>query len=268
MTFLHVLIMIVAVIGMIIGLAKQKQGHEWGRPLTVACAVVALLLALSSLLFGGRESAKKMMEMNTTYQLLSGEKVGQYIADEFGSADIAVLLDNNPNTKDFMDGLRKGLGTSANIVKEISPDIAAEQKRMMKEAGIDVEDMTMMTMDPSMMSADMFEDLLNDAGEADVIVSLLGLPYDYLQLDFWRDKDRPNFVAVTIFSVMPPLEVKSMIELGHISTWITTRPDGDFSLEDKPKNMEEAFSNRYILVDKDNLAETVEQYPGLFMEAP
>jgi hypothetical protein len=127
------------------------------------------------------------------------------------------------------------------------------------------EEMYMMPMDPSMMGAGLYDEALAEVGDADVVVSLIGLPYEYLDMDFWRNEDHPKFIAVSIAMPMPLPEVKSMIEVGHIAAWITSNPEGDHALGDVPEDIQEAFDKRFIIVDADNVKSMIDKFPNLFL---
>ena len=274
MNFLGYFIMIVAAIGMVVGITKQKRGVPWGKPLTVICALVALLFALTNLFTGGtntKKLQKQYQEWNTAYQLVAGEMIGQYISDKIGNAEVVVLRDNTDAMDTFIEGMRKGFGDNVTIADEITPDFEAAQREMMIASGMDPATMPeeemamMMPMDPMMMSPDLIDEALEDALDADVVVSLIGLPYEYLDMDFWRNDGHPKFVAVSISMPMPAPEMKSMIEVGHITAWITNNPEGDHTLGDVPEDLQEAFDKRYIIVDGDNVKSMADKFPNLFM---
>ncbi len=278
MSFLGYTIIILAGIGMVVGLIKQKRGIEWGKPLTVVCAVVALLFAMGNLFTGGNEAKKlqaKYQEWNESYNLITGEKIGRYITDKFGSGEVVVLTMGDGNCGTIIEGLRKGLGDGLSIVREVKPDFEAAQREMMKASGMDPAEMPEgeaelmmdpMMMDPMMMSPELIDDALAEVGDADIVVNLVSLPYEYLKMEFWQDKDHPKFIMASTGMGMGLPELKSMIEVGHIAAYLSTNPKGQFDVDAPiPEDLDEAFGTRYILVDKDNVAEMAENYPELFM---
>jgi hypothetical protein len=272
MKILGYVVMIVATIGMVIGFMKQKRGEAIGKPLTVICALVALVFALGNMFSGGMANKKEgrmIREWVAASQLVVGEKIGQYLTDKIGGGTIVILRDNSAAMDTFIEGIRKRIGSNITIAGEVIADLQGAQRDAMEANGIDPADMSeemyMMRMGLSGWgNVDLYNEALAEVGDADVVVSLIGLPFGYRDMDFWHDDDHPKFIASSITNPSPLPEIKSMIEAGHITAWITVNPEAVNSMGNVLEDTPEDIDKRFIIVDADNLKSMVDKFPSLF----
>ena len=270
MTFLIYLVMILGGIGMVFGVVKDKQGYPWARPLTIVCVVVTLLLALTTMMPDRSQQriARQYMEQERRYQEVVGEKVGRMVAEEYTDGEILVVAASEEPSP-YLRGLEKGIGNAVSL-EVVVPDYARYHREMLEAQGIEVDEFEDMDyrMGPEgmemMLSATLMDETIGAARQTpNAIVNLVGLPYDIDEMRFWRRRESPPMIVVSGMGYMGMSNLASRIARGQIAAMVIRRPDVGLELEAIPRNVEEAFNRRYILVTSENLDEVAEQYPEM-----
>jgi len=274
MSLIQVLIMVVAVIGMVVGLAKQKSGAEWGKPVAVACVVVALVTALwSSVRTLGGPSNKGVVDRELTFQRLGGKKLGLYLAEKHAGAKVLILTEprlgsqpDKPNP--LVEGLKEGLGTSLTVAAEVSPEVPADKaKAFAKE--MPMEGMPggaggqgeMMPPLEYWYTAKIFDGLLGKYdGQFDLLVTTIGLPQDAPKSSILKGKSCPK-IAVLNGSIY---DLKGAFKPNMIVAAITYNPKAVYDDKPVPRDLDEAFGKRFLLVTPDNLQQTSTTHPDIF----
>ncbi len=278
------ILMLLAAAGMIFGAVKMKQGFEWGKGLTVACAIIALLLAgahIKSRMGQGRLSSgeiKRLQEREAAFQRIGAEKLASHLAQlaPNGRAVVIRPTDYGYQASDVdnkLAGLRKGFGQQVEIVKIISPEIPPEvlqqiedmKKQYMQETGeTQVPPEFAMGYGPmmDMMDASQFNKLAREIpADTEIVVLLVDFPYDLERMALWTMRNRPKVGGLIN---MPQPKMKAAIKSDFIHAVVLGRPDGDYKSTDVPKAINEAFDRRYLLVTKENVDEVSAQYEGMF----
>ncbi|OPZ31721.1 MAG: hypothetical protein BWZ02_00049 [Lentisphaerae bacterium ADurb.BinA184] len=272
------IVIALAGVGAVLGLIKMKQGVEWGKPLTVACALVALVLAIGSMFRGGGPSQREINDIRKrelAYERISTKKLGTYLAEKFSGGKALVIKSVefmpqqavDPRFEAQMAGLKEGLGEAVEIGAVVSPEIPEEYKKYMESMpkGPEGEDMGYAMMGPmmdTMLQAKDFNKLIKEMPEGtNLIISLIGLPMDLNNLSLWTMKNAPKLVLV---SAMNLPQLQEAIREGYVTAMLTYRPDPDMQDPSIPKDPEAAFNKRYLLVTPENVQELAGQYPMLF----
>lgn len=265
------ILMIAGVIGAIIGVLKDKQGYPWGRPLTIVCVILTLLLAAVTMLPDRSQQrvASQYMEQEQRYQEIAGQKIGRMLAEKYPDGHALVLAPSR-DVGHHQVGLEREIRNRLSM-EVVAFDYRAAYRNMMEEQGIPAEefDESMAYMGPEdvsmMMNAQLMDELIRQAGQTpDVIVNLLGLPYDYENMRFWRTRNHPPMVIASTMGYMGMGDLADRIARGHISALVIRNPEAGFDLDNIPRDIDEAFNKRYILVTPDNVDEISSQYPDLF----
>ncbi len=269
MSFLLYAIMVIAAAGMIFGLVQERRGATWGRPLTIACAVIALLMAVGAMVGGGGGGVDvdKIRKREAAYQKIAAQRMGQYLAENFSGMTALVVKpiefgEPSDAMKAQLEGLEEGLGNQVEIAEIVSPEIPEEFRQMMEQSGADMQGAPIPPMaDMSMLQADSFNAAVDDMlDDVDLVISLVGSPMDMENLSLWQGSDPPK-LAVYGFPQMPG--IKEAIEGGYIVAFVTNRPDPDPEAnKEMPKGLED-FENRYILITPENVRQLTEDYPNL-----
>lgn len=278
-----VILMLAAAGVMVFGLQKSKQGVVWGKPLTIAGAIVALLLALSSLFTGGGPSADKAREIAERYREVRGEKLGQYLAEQFDGQSAVFLMpyqsvENDPQMAVFIKALEEQLENNveitARLVPEPPPEIKKQQEEMRKQMQSMQNDEDADPLPPEGMmygfepfnwfTPEQLDEMLKDhLGKADLLIAISQMPMDVFSADFWRSPDAPKVVLTQD----PVSEYYGAIKADAVVAAITYKPDANYEQKKPPKGVDEAFAQRYLLVTPENVDELDAEYPKLFNKA-
>ncbi len=102
--------------------------------------------------------------------------------------------------------------------------------------------------------------------EANLWISLVGVPADLAETRFWQDADGPRLALF-----LPDLRllggregVRTALESGRLVALVLGRPGAPPESEPMLANHREEFERRYILVTRDTWTSVVEAWPQLF----
>jgi hypothetical protein len=274
MSFIQVVIIVVAVIGMVVGLSKQKAGIEWGKPVAIVCIVVALVVALWSSVrtLGGNNNAG-VVDREITFQKLGGKKLGLYLAEKHAGAKVLILTEpklgsqtGKPNP--LVEGLKEGMGSTLTVVAEASPEVPADKaKAFAKEmpmegtpsGGAATE---MMPPLEYWYTAKIFDALLGKYdGQFDLLVTTIGLPQDAARGSaILKGKSCPK-IAVLNGSIY---DLKAAFKPTMIVAAITYNPKAVYDDKPVPRDLDEAFGKRFLLVTPETLPAVGSANPDIF----
>lgn len=252
--------------GMIVAhLQYKKKGVVWGRPLSGMLGIACLVLALAQIVMIARrpmEHRDRLMKTDLQYAAVAMEYLGTHLGTTF--PDHQILLITRPVTTEFkdtheimMEGFRKGLAGRIPIAAQVEPPRTVAELM----AGGELSDDFVFT-------STQFDQLVKMHPECNLIVSLIGLPKDFLKMALWTmtPEKRPKLVLgfANVF------ELKNAIKTDYISAAMiynsAYRPS---SGETVPDDLTEAFNRRYQLISKGNIDPIAAQNPRLFKpEAP
>lgn len=276
MSLIQIVIMIVAGIGMVVGLAKQKSGAEWGKPVAVVCIIVALIAALWSsakTLTGGSNTG--VVDREIAFQKIGGKKLGLYLAEKHKGAKVLILAEPKlgtqaAKTNPLLEGLKDGLGTAVTVAAEVSPEVPADKakafaKEMPMDGGVAGGPRAMGgEMLPPLeywYTAKVFDALLGKYdGQFDLLVTVIGLPQDARASAILKGKACPK-IAVLNGSIY---DLKGAIKPTMIVAAITYNPKAVYDDKPAPRDIDEAFNKRFLLVTPENLGQIGTTYPDIF----
>lgn len=288
------IIMLVAGGGAIFGLVKMKQGFEWGKTVVITCAVLAIILAgynMKKRMMGDRMSSKEIAQIRAreaAYRKVSGEKLGLELAKKFPGAKAVIIRplafsDIDPNAPEIEDmqntqrlaGLEAGFGDAIEILDVIHPsaseamlaNIEAMKKSYMEQTGEKEmpPDYYMMGMEygDDMMDVDQFNAFTRTIpSDATMVVMLTNFPYDLEKMALWKK----NLTVAGIVTMVSP-KMDAAIEAGYISAVVISNPRGDHTSQNLPKDMDERFNRRFLLVTPENVKAVAEANENLFPKA-
>lgn len=293
MKLLSFALMIVAGVLAVYGLIQDRKGVDWGRPLATVAAAVALVLALFNLFSGeGSENIKKIRASQEQFQEIAGEKMGQHIATNYeGSKVLAIAgVDHEKMAeeygmdfgtgrqpwKNYLVGLKKGLGDRAKLVEVVNLEVPQEVKAMMQQEqerlaqteGTDAMeqipiDMFMLEGDAMIQAKNYNEILAPYVRKVDVIVMLSEMPYDLENLVLWNMQSPPKLALMRGGALS---KLRNAISQDYIVGVVSYRPGYDFEDRAVPKDLEEAFNKRFLLITPDNVEQMASEYEELFPE--
>jgi hypothetical protein len=274
MSIVQIAIMVAAVIGMIVGLSKQKAGAEWGKPLAVVCIIVALVAALWSSVrtLGGKDNSG-VVDREITFQKTGGKKLGMYLAEKYAGAKVLILTEPKLGSQaakenPLVTGLKEGLAGKLTVAAETSPEVPADKAKAFA-AEMPMEGAPGGAGGPGEMmppleywyTAKIFDALLDKySGQFDLLVTTIGLPQDARTSKVLSGKSRPK-IAVLNGSIY---DLKGAFKPDMIVAAITYNPKAQYDDKPVPKNIDEAFAKRFLLVTPETLQQVVSQSPDIF----
>lgn len=278
----------VAVVGMLFGVVKSKQGFGWGRLLAVIGAIATVVLAIVSTQarmnpsrFRQKENAA-LQERELRYQHIAAEMLGRYLAKKFPNSKAVVVkpLENWSPTTDFdnrLAGLKAGFGPTIEVLAVVGPKMPEEVRQHMEEMqsnptaslpGNLPAEVAMMYFGMNSADAGQFNKLfaLLPAG-ANLVVFCTEFPFDLGKLSLWQNK-KMNVAAFgsAVRPVMP--QVRLAIQQGLIDAMVLSRPTYDRKETKAPTELETAFAQRFILVTPESVNKVASRHPQLFSAMP
>ncbi|MCK5803976.1 MAG: hypothetical protein KAI66_14155 [Lentisphaeria bacterium] len=275
MSMLSIGVMVVAVIGMLVGLSKQKAGAAWGKPVAIACIIVALgvaLLNIGQTVTGNDGNTAGVVKAEMYYQKVGGKKLGMYLAEKFPGSKVLVITEptmgaaaSTPNNT--IEGLKEGFGTSITVVDVVSPDIPKELKGKFSAemppaemaGGEGMEEML-----PPLeywFTGPVLDKLLGKyEGKFDMVVTTIGLPQNGLKncKKLWKVKPK---VAIANGSIY---EYKGLFLQKYIAAAVTYNPGAKYDDDTPPKDLDAAFDKRFLLVTMENVNDIAAKHGDIF----
>jgi len=274
-----IVIMVIAAIGMFFGLAKQKQGKLWGRPMAVVCAIVALLCALSHIVSSRSPSMATVLDREMGYQKISGQKLGMLLAEKHNGAKAIIIVQpslskdaaSRPNA--VVEGIKEGLGSKVTVVAEVAPTIPESAKKQFmtemppppgQEGGPGAPGGDPAEVVPPMefwFTAELFDALVAKyKGQIDMVITTIGLPQEPGAMTFWNLQPRPK-LAITGGSVY---KLKKAIKSGAVVAAVTYNPKAVYDEKPPPSDLDKAFDKRFLLITPENLDKIAAEYGEVF----
>lgn len=156
-------------------------------------------------------------------------------------------------------GLPSGLKLGAVAYPNLKPEAVADPHAALEG----VETTTPLSY---LVSADAFDLLRGEHPDCGVFVSLIGLPADLGRVQCWTSNGPPRFaLLLPDLRILGGLDaVRSALGRDKLAAMVLPRPDApgaDVPLRGPWKTQ---FEQRFVLVNRDTLDETVRRYPALF----
>ncbi|MFA6814973.1 MAG: hypothetical protein WCS73_01590 [Lentisphaeria bacterium] len=268
---IRVVIMLVCIVFAIIGLHKQKEGKEWGKPLATVCAIIATLAALWGIVktFDGSEM-KNARNRELEYQRIQSRVLGKYIAKNFPGKKAVVLVDpmiyaeipgvTTQRTDPIYEGLVEGLGTSVEIVNKIYPQLPKMNTPQGAPAGAPADMPMDMMIPPTEMwfTAKSLAKIIPPGTSYDIFISLINLPVGSMRVchDLTQKKIALIGGDTSIYG--------ALFSGGYAVAAVTHNPKAIYDEKSIPRDEMKAFNKRYLLLTKENYKEVIEANKKMF----
>ncbi|MBN1863846.1 MAG: hypothetical protein JW808_02985 [Victivallales bacterium] len=257
------LVMVACFVGMII-CAKKQHTNSLAKPLAivlllvvVACTVLILVKNL------GSGDTKKLIENEMKFAKASTYVLGKKIAEVKPGANVLIIVEDdmavNPRQATLIDGFKEGFGSSITNITIKSPQVQ-------KPKGAP-EEFAMPMME--LMTTEHFNKLLDQNRSCNLVITMIGLPYDMAKLNIWQQFERdpkktPNLCLMnTEISMMYPA-----IKGGLVLAAVTYNPDARYTEDPAPTDPQQAFDMRYLLITTENVDEIAEKFGERLFQKP
>jgi hypothetical protein len=244
------------------GQAKSK-GVAWGKPVAGLFGVMAVGMALLKIVLvvffasaAEKKQAEQVETINNTQEHYEYSKM-RYLGDYLGKnhPGETILLVISPymagRNKSSVKALKKGLKGRLTIGAEVYPE---NPDKTEKRGGKHHQFFT----------AEVFGTMLTKNDTCTLILSLIQLPTDFEEMEFWglEEHQRPKMVLV-----QPNIyNLKKAIMGGYVNAVLHFNPNATYELnEEAPKDYKEAFAKRYLIIDKTNIGAISAEHPNLFL---
>jgi hypothetical protein len=224
-----------------------------------------------------KKDVEKIQEREADYRRIGAEKLARTIAAKFPGGRAVVIRPTDfgyemDGVTDIIAGLKAGFGADVEITDVIAPKIPAEYEQQMEEMKKQYlaetgeselpPDFMMMDQMMNMVDAASFTEVTKRIPDGtDIVVLLVDFPYDMEKMALWSMKPMPAVGAVVN---MAQPQMKLAIQQEFIDAIVLPKPMGDFKSMDVPKDLDEAFERRFILVTPENVEAIVGQYGNMF----
>ena len=259
--------MVLFAIGMYLANRQYKtKGVAWGRPVAGLCGVMALLIALSRILYDltGCEKDKRqnaILSKELQYTAAQFQHLGEYMQRKFANHSVLVIASPkmagaNEYADDRLDTIRDSLKDAFDGRLTIADTVHLKTPEM--EHG-------MPPMFETMFTAEAFDEIVADNPDADLILSLVGLPMDWKDMKFWHKEDEKR--ADLIVTNGQVFELYDLILQDYVDAVVHYNPASQYNFQDDvPSDSTEAFEKRYLLIDAGNIAKIAAENKGMFAE--
>jgi hypothetical protein len=244
---LCVQLMFLAFSGMIYCARKQRV-YANAQKYAIILFVIVIFCGgtILSMTFFSNETAR-LIANEMKFARAASIIMGRALAEKYSGKRALIVVNENfeksKRQKKLVEGLKEGFDSKIKI------GAVDHVKVPLPEGMKDAEGIEMIPM-MEMMKAEHFDNLLAEHKDCDLVVSLVGLPYDVGEMSIWTmdDAERPQ-VALLFADVH---NLKRAIQADYI-TALTYKPGVKFSEDAAPEDPRKAFELRYVILDKDNV---------------
>lgn len=262
--------MVVFAIGMYWANRQYKcNAATWGRPMAGLFGMLALLIALSKILYdlSGCHTAgihDKILRKELAYTRATYLHLGEHLTKQYKQHRV-LLIDNA-----IAVGTNKYAERRREIILEALEEAFDGHLSITRVEHLETPDTgagSMPSRYETNFTAETFDAIVERNPEANMILSMIGLPMDWKDMGFWSidEAERPKLVLAT----GQVYELKQPILEGYIHAVVDYCPDTRYDINDPvPDDPKEAFDKRYILVHADNVEKIAAAHQNMFMAEP
>ena len=259
--FFNIILCIIAVLSIIgIFFYRKNQGDPKAKLIAISLFVVALL---SIFLFSIRSMRGDCLSSAITqlnYTKASGFGLAKRLAEKYSGGKV-LLVTNSPDPENetrnsFIDGFKEGLGDSMKELEIVAPHVTPpyplgpNPDEIMK--GIDVR---------SYMTAEDINKLTAKHRDCNIIVMSVGLPRENLgDLSFFKNSSKRPVVAV----ISNNTTSLPLIKEGYLSCQVIYKPGFQVPENDSTSDLNVLFDKAYLLVNKENVTEVIQEFKKSF----
>jgi hypothetical protein len=233
--------------------SQSKDGrNSWAPAVATISGFLGLATAIAQvvLLLNAPEDDGGIAERQQSYAAAAMRVLGEEIGSHHKGTKILIITPpetewNKPYHDLVIAGLTEGISGRCEIGQRVELGGDAEYGHAVEfgAANIDM--------------------IIENRGDHNLIVSLLGLPHNYTEMEFWNfeDEERP----VLVLADASVYELRRAISADYISAVLVHNPDYSYSPNDRvPNDYREAFAKRYLLVTPRTVDDIATERPALF----
>lgn len=269
-----IIMMLILAGGMYYGNRQFKNKRaEWGKTLTIGCAIAIILLTVWTNLFRTSNVNEAQIRIENKYQEIQATVLANNLATMYSGKGKCLVIHEpvySEETTRRVERLIKGFKNGfQNRVTEIRP---VPIKEIVKGPNGAMEE------DMMAFQAKDFNRVIKENSDCDMMILLVNLPYseaEIFEMDPFlmiEDPDQPgrwikdpkkDYPLVGVFNGFIGNSETLFHDqlLGAMSMW---RPNPTIDEKPVPDDVQEAFNKRYLVVTKNNIEDVRTQYPAIF----
>jgi len=246
----------------------RTQVYRWGAALALLAAVLGLAEAQFHLL------RRVLGRGALTQRELAMEYLGGYLAKQYPGRK-AVVLSNPFSTqpgqpravyqyeKAGLRGLRRGLGKAVRIEAVAFPELKPAFLKDRRSVFVDPRTTTPLSY---IVTEDALDRIARAHPEAEILVSLIGLPVNVRQTETWKSDNPKKFALLLpdLRMVGDDRAVRDAIYSGKIVAIVLNKPGAPSEDQSMGRDSKMEFERRYLLVNRETIDRLLQVYPRLF----
>ena len=250
----------------------RRKRAEWGKTLTIGCAISIIVLTIWTNLFSGPD-LDGPRDRENAYMAVQATVLAHNLANMYSGQGKCLVIHEPLMNKGVEDHVERMLSAFKdgfqNRVSEIRAvpikEVLAGERGLEEEAYMEHK-------------AEDFNKVIQANKDCDMLILLVQLPFseaDLFEMDPFlmiEDPDNPggwikdpkkDYPLVGVFNGFIGNSESLFHDklLGAMSMW---RPNPTIDEQPVPDDIQEAFNKRYMVVTKDNISDVKEKYPKLF----
>lgn len=257
----YILMFICAIIMIWANTQYKKKGAVWGRPVAGVFGALAICFAFGKIIYdlsgcAGKSRQKTILNREMKYTAAQYRVLGDYFGKKY-DGESAVLLTNAVTewTKKrhnvIVNALKQGLDghVDLTIKTQKAPPAGPDGAPPMDFIG-----------DEFYLTAKSMEEMMGDVESYKLVITSLGLPFDYQKMKIWKIKDESKRQKLVLLNA-DIRDLKLAFERGFIAAAVITNPKYRYDdQKEVPENYKEVFDERYLLITPENFKEMGEKY--------
>jgi hypothetical protein len=244
----------------------MKRGVYWGSVFLLLAAILGLVEAQFHL-FRGLFGPASLEHREIATQFL-----GEYLAAHY-SGKKAVVLSNPFSTqprqprevyqyeKAGLRGLRRGLAKAVTIEEVAYPEIRPEFFRDRRSVPIDPGTSTPLSY---IVAEDALDKIARQHPQAEILISLIGLPVNVLQTETWRMGRKFALLLPDLRMLGNQSSIRAAFQSGKIAAIVLNKPGSPPDDQPLGRDPKMEFTLRFLLVTPENVDQCLKAYPRLF----
>jgi len=236
------------------GWYQHRQHVNWGQPMMAAGVGLIIVMVIASMVTRPNDAdsqAEYLLSQTLRLYAIPGEKLGRTIAAQHADKRVLVIkpitFSHRPGGADaIMQGLRHGLDDAVTIVAEVDPPLPPGFESLDPER----YDSSILAKLPPMRSAftaEAFDAIVGKHADAQVIISLAGLPQQPKASSTLSGANRPYIAAYIIRNKT----ARSAAKLGMVDLAVTSKEHSAIKRIDQiPDDLDAAFDKKYEIITR------------------
>jgi hypothetical protein len=244
----------------------MRRSIHWGIVLLLLTAILGLVEAQFHVirgLFGPISLGQR--EIATRF-------LGEYLAAHYPGKK-AVVLANPFSTqpgqareiyqfeKAGLRGLREGLGNAVAIAQVVYPEIRPAFFKDRRSVSIDPSTSTPLSY---IVAEDALDKIAREHPEAEILVSLIGLPVNVLQTETWKTGRKFALLLPDLRMLGDQSSIRAAFQGGKIAAIVLNKPGAPPDDQPPSRDPKMEFALRFLLVTPENVDQCLKAYPRLF----